>query len=85
MNRNPNLVNYADKTIVHLLLLVFLLLLLILLFETFFEVRVHVSLSHGENFHVFTHLLHCGFILSVHVDLRYAHVRQAMDQMELVL
>ena len=36
-----------------------------------------------KNFHVSTHLLHCGFILSVHVDLRHAHVRQVMDQMEL--
>ena len=34
-------------------------------------------------FHAFAHLLHCGFILSVHVDLRCAHVRQVMDQMEL--
>ena len=36
-----------------------------------------------KNFHVSTHLLRCGFILSVHVDLRHAHVRQVMDQMEL--
>ena len=34
-------------------------------------------------FHVFTHLLPCGFNLSVHVDLRYAHVRLVLDQMEL--
>ena len=34
-------------------------------------------------FHVFTHLLLCGFNLWVHVGLRYVYVRQALEQMEL--
>ena len=49
MNSNLNLVNYTDKTTLNLLLIV-LLLLLIFFFKLFFEVHVHVSLSHGENF-----------------------------------